>query len=160
MRYPVRLEGFEGQTIEIQPGGLFSGPKVLVNRQPAPKGNRRLDVILRRSDGTNVVATLKHRAFGLDVPQLVVDGKTIEVARPLKWYAWVWSALPLLLVFAGGALGGVAGFFGLTINAKIFHSQMNGLVKFVLTAIVSLLIGAAFVTVAVALGRVLSRNTL
>jgi hypothetical protein len=160
MRYPVRLEGFEGQTIEIQPGGLFSGPKVLVNRQPAPKGSKRLEAILRRSDGTNVVVTLKQRAFGLDVPQLVVDGKTIQFVRPLTWYVWVWSALPLLLVFAGGALGGIFGFFGLTMNAKIFRSQMNGLVKFVLTAIISLLIGAAFLAVAVALGRVLSRNTL
>lgn len=40
MRYPVKLEGFEGQTIEIQPGGFLSGPKLLVNRQSEQKGKK------------------------------------------------------------------------------------------------------------------------
>ncbi len=93
MRYPVHLEGFEGQTLEVQPGGLFSGPKVFVNHQPAPKGKGR-EVILRRNAGTGVAATLKPIFFGLDVPQLVVEGKTIRVVEPLKWYVWAWIALP------------------------------------------------------------------
>ena len=151
MRYPVRLEGFEGQTLEIQPGGLFSGPKVFVNHQQAPKGKGR-EVILRRNDGTSVEARLKPSVFGLDVPQLVVEGKTIRVIDPLKWYVWVWIALPILLVFVGGALGGIVGALGLTTNAKIVRSKMTGLAKFVLTAVVSLFVVAAFVAVVVALG--------
>lgn len=151
MRYPVRLEGFEGQTLEIQPGGLFSGPKVFVNHQPAPKGKGR-EVILRRTDGTSVVATLKPSIFGLDVPQLVVEGKTIRVTEPLRWYVWAWIALPMLLVFVGGALGGIAGFFGLSTNAIIVRSKMNGFAKFALTAAVSGLVVAAFLVAVVALG--------
>ena len=151
MRYPVRLEGFEGQTLEIQPGGLFSGPKVFVNHQPAPKGKGR-EVILHRNDGTSVVATLKPSVFGLDVPQLVVEGKTIRVTDPLKWYVWGWIALPILLVFVGGALGGIVGAVGLTTNAKIVRSKMNGFAKFVVTAAVSGLVAAAFLVAVVALG--------
>lgn len=154
MRYPVRLDGFEGQTIEVESGGLFSGPKILVNRQPAPRGTSRQEVVLRRNDGTNVVATLKPSLFGLDVPQLVVAGRTISVVEPLKWYEWAWSALPILLVFVGGLLGGVLGFFGLIANARIFRSQMTGLAKFGLTAGVSLLVVVAFGIVATALGGI------
>jgi len=151
MRYPVHLEGFEGQTLEIQTGGLFSGPKVFVNHQPAPKGKGR-EVLLRRNDGTSVAVTLKPSVFGLDVPQLVVEGKTIRAIDPLKWYVWAWIALPILLVFVGGALGGIVGALGLTTNAKIVRSKMNGLAKFAATAAVSAFVVAAFVAVVVALG--------
>ncbi len=151
MRYPVHLEGFEGQTLEIQTGGLFSGPKVFVNHQPAPKGKGR-EVLLRRNDGTSVAVRLKPSGFGLDVPQLVVEGKTIRAIDPLKWYVWAWIALPILLVFVGGALGGIVGALGLTTNAKIVRSKMNGLAKFAATTAVSAFVVAAFVAVVVALG--------
>jgi hypothetical protein len=151
MRYPIYLDGFEGQTLEIQPGGLFSGPKVFVNHQPAPRGKAR-EILLRRNDGTSVVARLKPSVFGLDVPQLVVEGKTIRAVDPLKWYVWVWIALPILLLFVGGALGGIVGALGLTTNARIVRSKMNGLAKFALTAAVSVFVTAAFAAVVVALG--------
>jgi len=151
LRYPISLDGFEDQTLEIQPGGLFSGPKVFVNHQPAPRGKAR-EILLRRNDGTSVVARLKPSVFGLDVPQLVVDGKTIRAVDPLKWYVWVWIALPILLLFVGGALGGIVGALGLTTNARIVRSKMNGLAKFALTAAVSVFVTAAFAAVVVALG--------
>lgn len=151
MRYPVHLEGFDGQTLEIQPGGLFSGPKVFVNHQPAPKGKGR-EVILRRTDGTSVTATLKPSVLGLDVPQLIVEGKTIRAIDPLKWYIWAWIALPILLVFVGGALGGIVGWLGFMTNAKVVRSKMDGLAKFALTAAVSVLVVAAFLAAVVALG--------
>ncbi|HEX9533592.1 MAG TPA: hypothetical protein VGA58_12580 [bacterium] len=151
MRYPIYLDGFEGQTLEIQTGGLFSGPKVFVNHQPAPRGKAR-EILLRRNDSTSVVARLKPSVFGLDVPQLVVDGKTIRAVDPLKWYVWVWIALPILLLFVGGALGGIVGALGLTTNARIVRSKMNGLAKFALTAAVSVFVTAAFAAVVVALG--------
>jgi len=151
MRYPVHLDGFEGQTLEIQPGSLFSGPKVFVNHEPASKGKGR-EILLRRNDGASVVARLKPSVFGLDVPHLVVEGKTIRAVDPLKWYVWVWIALPILLVFVGGALGGIVGALGLTTNARIVRSKMNGPAKFALTAAVSVFVVAAFAAVVVALG--------
>ncbi|HVH31259.1 MAG TPA: hypothetical protein VNA31_06300 [bacterium] len=151
MRYPVHLEGFEGQTLEIQPGGLFSGPKIFVNHQLAPKGKGR-EVILHRNDGRSVVATLKPRALGLDVPQLVIEGKTISVTDPLKWYVWMWIAWPLLLLFVGGALGGMTGALGFATNMTIVRSKITGLAKFALTTAVSAFVVAAFLAAVVALG--------
>src|SRR6266498_1394694 len=138
MRYPVQLEGFEGQAIEVQSGTLFTGPKLLVNGQPAPAARARRAMTLRSNDGREVVAAWKPQFLGLDTPQLVVEGKTINLVEPLKWYQWLWSALPLVLVFLGGALGGVAGFVALAINIRIFRSSLNGILKFVVTTAVSL----------------------
>ena len=53
MRYPLHLDGFEGQTLEVQPPGILSGPKLLVNGQPAPA--KRGQMALRRNDGRDAV---------------------------------------------------------------------------------------------------------
>ena len=62
----------------------------------------------------------KPQVVGLDLPQLIVDGQTIHVAEPLKWYVWVWSGLPIMLIFIGGAIGALAGIIGFSINTNIF----------------------------------------
>ncbi len=155
MNYPINLEGFEGQAIEMKSGGLIAGPKLLVNGQSAPKGPKRGQMLLRRNDGAEAIATLKPRFMGLDVPQLSVDGKTISVVEPLKWYVWVWSALPILLVFIGGALGAITGIIAFAINTQVFRSSRTTAVKFIVTAIVSLLAAVVYVASAVLLSSVL-----
>jgi hypothetical protein len=158
MRYPITLEGFDGQTIEIQPTSLWSGPKLLVNGQPAAKGAKRGQVILTNNSGQEVVATWQPRFLGLDIPALVVNEKTIEVTKPLPWYAWLWSGLPLALLFVGGVLGVILGIAAFTVNANLFRSPRSTPVKFLLTTLVSLLAGAAYAVLAMlasmALGEV------
>jgi hypothetical protein len=137
MQYPVQIQGFESQSIEVKAPGLFSGPKLLVNGQPAPKGPKRNQMALHRDDGAEAVAVWKPRLLGLDVPQIAVDGETIQVVEPLPWYQWLWSALPVLLVFAGGAIGAFAGVLALFVNIKLFRSSLNGVVKYLATAAAS-----------------------
>lgn len=137
MSKTIQLEGFEGQLIEVRPPALFSGARLLMNGQPALKGPKRGQMLLTRSDGRQVFAFWKPQLF--DVPQLVVDGKTVEVVKPLKWYQWLWSALPIVLVFIGGALGALCGFIAFTVNANIFRSELPQLLKFLLTGVISVL---------------------
>jgi len=139
MNYALNLEGFEGQLLEVKPTGFFSGPQLLINGQSAAKGPKRGQMLLQRSDGRAVVAQWKPQVLGLDVPQLEVDGKQVNVVEPLKWYEWVWGGLPLLLIFLGGALGGIVGFVAFRINTQIFRSTSSMVLKFILTAGVSVL---------------------
>jgi len=157
MRYPLKLDGFEGQTLEVQPAGLLSGPQLLVNGQPAAKGPRRGLMLLRRSDGREVVAAWRPQIFGLDVPQLWMDGTRVNVVEPLKWYVWVWSALPVLLVLIGGALGALAGFIGFGINTKIFRTGLPGLAQFGLSLLVSLAAVVVYLAAATLLFNALGR---
>lgn len=101
MDYSVKIDGFEGQVIEVRSPTFFAGYRLLVNGQPAPKGKRN-QMVLRRNDGKEVIATWKSQVLGFDVPQLVVDGTAIPLVEPLRWYEWVWSGLPILLVLTGG----------------------------------------------------------
>jgi hypothetical protein len=138
MTYITNIEGFEGQKIEIK-FGFLTGPKLFINDIPAPKGPRRGEMVLQRSDGRQVYATWKPQMLGLDVPQLVFDGKAINLVPPLKWYQWIWNALPILLVFWGGLLGAITGVIAFSINTNLFRSQSNETMKYVLTGVVSIL---------------------
>lgn len=135
MKYPVNLQGFEGQAIELQTQGMLSGPKLLVNGKSASKGAKRGEMLLRRNDGREVIA--KFQSAFLDVPKLQVDGQTIQVVEPLKWYEWAWNGIPLLIVFLGGMMPFLIGFAAFSINATLFRSQKNTLAKYGLTALVS-----------------------
>jgi hypothetical protein len=144
MMKQIELEGFEGQQIEIKPAGFFSGAKVLVNGKPVEKGPKRGQMLMRKNDGTEVIANWQPTMIGLDMPKLVVQGKAIEIAKPIKWYEMVWSALPILLVFIGGAIGAMTGFIGFSANAKVFRSELNTVVKFMLTAGISVVAVIAY----------------
>ena len=75
--------------------------------------------------------------MGLDAPQLVVDGKTIPFVEPLKGYQLLWSVWPLLLVFVGGALGGMLGGVAAAINIKLLRTDIQGVLKYMLIGSIS-----------------------
>ena len=148
MSYKVSIEGFEGQDIEVKTS-FWLGPKLVVNGVPAPKGSKRGEMLLQRNDGRQVIARWKPQFMGLDVPQLIVDDKVINLVEPLKWYQGIWGGLPIVLVFvfiggALGALGTIAGIIGFTINTKIFRTGMNSVLKYVITGVVSVLAVVAY----------------
>jgi hypothetical protein len=136
LKYKAIIEGFEGQNIEVN-ASFWSGSKLLVNGEPAPKGDKRNEMLLQRNDARQVTATWKPQLLGLDVPQLMVDGKVVSLVEPLKWYQWAWGGLPLLLVFVGGMLGALAGLIAFSINAKVFRTEFNDVLKYVLAGMVS-----------------------
>jgi hypothetical protein len=156
MSYPAKIEGFEYQNIEVQTG-FWTGPRLLVNGEPAPKGSKRGEMILRRDDGRQVTASWKPQFLGLDVPQLVVDGKTVQLVEPLKWYQWVWGGWPIVLLFVGGALGAIAGMLGAVINARIFRAEISEILKYVVTGVVSILAVLVYFVAAISLSLMINR---
>ncbi len=136
MAYPVSIEGFEGRKVEVEVS-FWSGAKLMVDGVRAPKGSRRGEMLLTRGDGRHSVAVWKPVALGFDVPQLVVDGQTVRLVEPLRWHQWVWSALPIVLIFVGGAMGAVFGLIALSFNAGLFRSNLNPAMKYVATGAVS-----------------------
>ena len=156
MSYPAKIEGFEYQNIEVQTG-FWTGPRLLVNGEPAPKGSKRGEMILRRDDGRQVNASWKPQFLGLDVPQLVVDGRTVQLVEPLKWYQWVWGGWPIVLLFVGGALGAIAGMLGAVINARVFRAEISEILKYVVTGVVSILAVLVYFVAAISLSLMINR---
>jgi hypothetical protein len=154
MQYRVNVEGFEGRLLFVETAGWFAAPKLILDGQPAPKGPKRGQLLLRRNDGVDVVAQL--RGVIVDpIPQLVVDGKPIKIAESLPWYVWAWSALPLTLLFLGGALGGGLGALAMTVNGRVFRTDLHGALKFAVTGAISIMTTVVFLALAIALNLAL-----
>ena len=139
MDIPVTLPGMEGQNLALRLAGTFTGAKLTLNGEPVAKENGFFQV--RSNAGYTLAVKFKSR-FLDPIPNLVVGGQTIEVAPPLAWYQYVWMGLPILLVFAGGAIGGFCGGMAAAISSRIFRSDRSDGVKYALTGLVST---AAFV---------------
>jgi len=156
MSYAPKIEGFEQQNIQVEVS-FWTGPKLLVNGLPAEKGPKRGEMLLLRNDGRQVIATWKPQFLGLDVPQLLVDGTTITLVEPLKWYQWIWGGWPVALLFMGGALGAIAGLLSFVINAKVFRANINEVLKYAITGMVAIAAVVAYFVVALAFSILLNR---
>lgn len=132
----VQVSGFEGQRIEVEVSNGFNSSRLFLNGQPAPAAPKRGQFLLRRDDGREVVAQFK-AGFPDPIPALVIDNQAIRLAEPLAWYELVWIALPLLLIFIGGAIGGGLGGVATVLNAQIMRSRQNVAAKYIFCALVS-----------------------
>jgi len=154
MKYIVELPGFEGQTVEVQGGGLFSTAKLFINGKQVGKGPKRGEMLLTDSYGSKVIAAWRNNF--LDVPNLFIEGKIIRVVEPLKWYEWLWNALPVALVFVGGALGGALGFLAGSINISVFRSQQDPILKYSITGVISFIAVVLYLILGITIRSMLS----
>ena len=139
MDITVRLPGMEGQSVALRTGGMFSGPKLMLNGQPVAKQNGLFQ--LRSDAGSAMPVKLKGR-FLDPIPNLEVGGQIIQLAPALAWYQYAWMSLPILLVFGGGAIGGFCGGLAAVSSSRIFRSNFSEGMKYALTGAISL--GAFF----------------
>jgi hypothetical protein len=136
MRYQVNIPELPGRRIEVELPGVFSSATLLVDGQPASKGPKKGQFSVRGADGRDSLITLK---TSLDpVPQVLFANRTIRLVDPLAWYQWIWTGLPLVLVFVGGAIGGALGAVAMTFNIRILRSGQSGPIRYALTALLSI----------------------
>lgn len=63
-------------------------------------------------------------------PHLVINGIKTSIVPELKWYNYIIGALPILLIFMGGAIGAGIGVGATYLNMSIFRSQDELLMKY------------------------------
>jgi hypothetical protein len=135
----IPLEGFENRRLAVQTGGLVSGPKVVIDGAPAPR--QKGTYFVRNNRGEEVQVKLKPGLLD-PVPRVEIAGQVLSLAKPLTWFEYVWMALPIALVFIGGALGGLCGASAVYASARVFRGGRSTGAKFAISGAYSL---AAFV---------------
>ncbi|MCX7040860.1 MAG: hypothetical protein NT005_17215 [Spirochaetes bacterium] len=138
MVYPFTHPGFENHQIALKPGGWWSGPVLMIDGKKAPRGRKRGEYLLTKNDGTQSIARLKTVFFLEPTPQVIIDDRVITLAEPLKWFQWVWISMPLALPVLGGAIGALVGVVAGYVNLGLFRSRLKEIVKYGLTAVVTI----------------------
>jgi len=135
MDYPIEgIPGFETRKVVLRPAGLIVGAKLLVDGEVVRNNWGKYTLV--RNDGKQVQARLQSNLVD-PVPQLVIDGHQFLAVKALAWYQLVWAGWPILLVFVGGALGALCGVLAAYSNSRIFRSNLQPVMKYVATALVS-----------------------
>jgi len=141
MDLPIEHEAFAGRGLVLRTAGFFKGPRLLIDGAEA-KG-KRLRFSLRDNSGNQREVRLKSN--GLDpVPKVEIEGRTLEIARPLAWYEYAWMGLPIVLVFAGGGLGALFGLAAVYSSARVFRGDGSVAAKYGLSAVISMAAAVAF----------------
>ena len=93
--------------------------------------------------------------FGCESGHDVETGRELAGAGTFKRLERDGDGLPCLLVFLGGAIGGLFGGISIAVNGRIFRSEMNELSKFLVTGMVSAAAVFFYILVIVMLGMTL-----
>ena len=147
MDIPVEHPELKNHKLVVRPSGFFAQTKVMIDDKEV-KGKRGR-YIFRNNEGKEITMKLKG---GLDpIPTLEIEGQTVRLVEPFKWYQYVWMGLPVLLIFHGGAIGGAIGATAFFVNANIFRQDKSTLMKYGLAAAVSLSAALAWLVMVVIL---------
>lgn len=148
MRIGINHPAFKTKRLSVEPATFFAGPKLLLD-----------GVVLKRKGGRYLVASDSGQELPVKVlynfldpiPKVKIGDETIELAKPLQWYEYAWIGVPMLLVFAGGALGGFVGAGSTVVNGRIFRSDRSAVSKYALAAVTSVAGVAVFFVIAIAI---------
>jgi hypothetical protein len=154
MDMPLQHPSFTRQPLVVRTAGIFKGPIVLQAGSELKKGK---NASFEARDDTDKARIVRLKGRFIDpLPIVEVDGETVELARPLRWYEYAWMAIPMVLVVSGGALGGALGFAGAYSSAQVFRSNRSTAAKYLISGMISLTVGVVFVIAAGALQLALS----
>ena len=146
MKYHFSLPQLPDTAIDVEKS-YWSGKKsVWANgkacAQAAHSSRRAPKFIIPVPDGTEKVLGITPSPFFDDGLTVSLDGATIPIPAPLKWYEYIMGCLPVFLVFIGGAIGGLIGGIGACCNFKIVRGSLSMPLK-ILAALGVTLIAAA-----------------
>lgn len=117
--YLVQHPLLDGEDVSVVTS-TFAGPK-LFHGNTEVKREKKVYPVRTRS-GQEVAIRLKIDLTDMAVPKVLVNDAEVQIVQPLTLGQKIFAALPLLLIFAGGALGGALGAAAAVVNAHIFHS--------------------------------------
>ena len=135
MRIDLQVPGFEGRELYVEMAP-FGDPKLILDGALAPQGAKKGEYALTTNDST--IATAKFKGFFLDPgTQIEIDGNVIQLLPPLEWYEWVWTAIPVVLLLLGGAIGGAIGGMTVWFNVRIFRLDIHPMARYALSGLLS-----------------------
>jgi hypothetical protein len=155
MRIGIKHPAFKSKHLSVEQASFFSGPKLLLDGVLVMKEKGGYPVA--SDSGQTVLIQMRYNLLD-PIPTIKIGDAPIQIAKPLRWFEYAWIGLPMLLVFAGGALGGFVGGGSTVVNGRIFRSERSTVAKYALAAVTTIAGATVFFVVAVAIQLALSRK--
>jgi len=153
MDIPLEVKGFEGRGLKLE-AKKFGGERLSIDGNPLKPVKGK--IVVKNNQGQDIEIKLKKNPVLFEVEQIEINGQLIRVKAPLTWYQYAWGGFPILLVAIGGAVGGGLGGGASYINLHILRSKMNGFLKYLVTALISLAAILLWLVIAAAVQGALS----
>jgi hypothetical protein len=90
------------------------------------------------TDNNNDQAEIKCSFDNEGVPFVTINGDPAELVVKVSALQWAWTGFPLILVFLGGAVGGMLGGAAAYLNFRLMKSGASAGLKYFLSGIVTL----------------------
>ena len=136
----IEAPGLEGRNLTVL-SHFWKGPQLYldgVKQKPFKKG-RIISARFYKAEsngGQELVIKMVTKIWD-PIPKVFIDGKKYRALPSLSWYEYVWICIPLLLMYLGGALGGIIGGVATLTNSRYFRSSRTTWQKYVLAGLTS-----------------------
>lgn len=148
MELTLNHEKLQGRMLTLQTASFFRGPRLLSGGMPMQ--GKRGTYTVRDNQGQEIMIKIKGNLLD-PIPKVNIDGQELQLAPPLAWYEYVWMGLPIILVFAGGALGALFGISAVYASSRIFRSDRSAASKYLISGLFSVAAVVGFFIVVVLL---------
>ncbi len=145
MDYPFTLPGHPELNLALRTAGFFAGPKII--KDGVALVRKKGIYSLPLADGSTLTLRVKV-GFDLCTPKIVYAGQEIEVMPALPVFWVVWGYLPLLLLFLGGAFGGLCGGFAAVTTLNVLRSNMPPFARYAIALMAPPIEFVVYVTIA------------
>ena len=131
MELQIKHDKINSFNVILRTAGIFSGPKLIVDGNIIEGKKNKYELV----NGTMI--ELKHK-FADPIPDVLIDNTKVEIAPRIKGVEYFWAAMPIALLFIGGALGGLLGALATYLNFHIFRNTKNIVRKYIFTFLVTI----------------------
>ena len=155
MELKITHPKLEKQHVVVKTAGVLSitgKPQVFLNGNPVTGKRKSRRFIYTVTDDSGAEVDISIGVFLFDpFPRVTVGEDRIQLAPPLRWYEYVWIALPIVLVAVGGAIGGAIGAIATIANGRIFRLAQGNLAKYGFTGLVTAAAALIYLGLAIAI---------
>ena len=129
MRFKLEHPALESEDVVLNISGLFGNPELLHNDRPLMEKSAGTNIYTIKKESGVVTIALEPEMFD-PFPQLEIEGDKYPIGRKLNPFDYLVVGLPMLLIFVGGAIGGILGFLASSINARVMRMRKSAIERY------------------------------
>lgn len=156
MKHTFTLANFPGSNFEIETSIWTGKSKLTKDNVSIEQSNESGKPFLIPDRTGNIVKAFPKKSLPDFGPSLEINGVKNHIFKKLEWYQYTLGALPILMLFFGGAIGGGIGGVATMINFNIFREEGSEPLKYL--KVVGVIIAAFLLYLGLSVGLLLLIN--